>query len=103
MYTGVSQLFKTILSNFIKPEIINNENLQTINFKHPSNLLDIDEIYLGIFVSEKIKTCSKNDKDNFVHNCIYFYIELCEQIRKRFDFNSAILLNIGQLDPQKNP
>lgn len=56
---------------------------------------------MGVFVKKKISESqfSSNEINEFVDNCIAFYIELCLQITKRFDFNDICLKEFYCLEP----
>lgn len=81
-------LFKTILYNFIKRDILRNSEIHLIDFRDKNNFLEFDQIYLGIYVKNLILNpkLSKSEIHNIINNCANFYIEMLTQIRKRFDF-----------------
>lgn len=62
-----------------------------------------NEIYLGTYVKQKLHNfkINQNKLDEFIENCTSFYVELCDQIFKRFDFDDITLKNLAMIDPQK--
>lgn len=93
-------LYKVILKNYIKPEIIskNVDCIHTINVNHPHNHLDLKLIYCGAkseaFLQTEIEkgTISQSDNLNFLKHILSFYIELSNQIKKRVNFNDKHLI-----------
>lgn len=90
LYNEMQNLLKTIMSNFLKTNLLKTENFFLINYKDKNNFLDIEEIYLGVYVRDVLSDSqiNENDKHDVIINCINFYIELCEQILKRFEFEN---------------
>nr|CAI5848749.1 unnamed protein product [Callosobruchus analis] len=81
--------YKTIMSNFIKIDLID---------KFKDNLYLANSEFL-------IKKSNLNDSElkPIRINCLNFYIELCFQIRNRFDFNDPIFKMLEMLNPNNVP
>lgn len=103
MHSNMTRLFLSILDNFVQPQYLNYEDISTIDYKNTANQLQKCEIYLGTYVKDKLSGCEINGNklDEFVGNCTAFYIELCDQILKRFDFSDITLKSLGLIDPRK--
>ena len=50
MYNDMSRLYKTILTNFLKDDYIET----TLLFENPNKFLKMEDIYLGVYVKEKV-------------------------------------------------
>lgn len=60
-----------------------------------------EEVYLGVYVREKVSQSVIDIKayNNFVDNCLSFYIELCHQMKQKFDFGNTVLKNLNVINP----
>lgn len=100
----LTALFKTILKSFIKPEVLKRNKIHKICVTDPNNYRSIDEIYLGANVDMELKN---NTLLNFAEikkfklRALDFYIELCVQIKKRFDFEDPHLIYASNFTPEK--
>ena len=88
----VSHLFNLILTNFVKKEVLRKPDvkLSKINFEHPDNMKPLKEMYFGAKVEAMIESGVEIDKQElhtFRLRALDFYIELCRQIRMRFNFD----------------
>ncbi|XP_046802985.1 uncharacterized protein LOC124418983 [Lucilia cuprina] len=88
LYDQMQKLLKTVLSNFIKLDLLKNDKFYLLNYKDEQNILDYNEVYLGVYAREELLASGleETEKHKIVHNCINFYVELCDQILVRFDF-----------------
>lgn len=104
--SNVKTLLFSILDCFMKPEYLKNCDLNNVNFENVQNLLDYEDFYFGTEVNLQLndlilnKRIKNSEVINFKNNCISFYIELAQQILKRFNFNNKILTQISIIDPQ---
>ena len=80
--------------NFLKQNVLKCE-LNLIDFKNKIIYLGIENVYIGIYAKKLITKLNKNEMDEIVNNCINFYIELCDQVFKRFDFQYKSLRAIS--------
>lgn len=101
-----SDLYKTILKTYIRPEYIikNKSNLKNIDPQNPQNFLPMDTIYFGAkvetYLSENANVLNPDAIKNFKIKCLDFYIELAKQIKDRFDFGNPVLSFITCFDPK---
>ncbi|XP_011876164.1 PREDICTED: zinc finger MYM-type protein 1-like [Vollenhovia emeryi] len=90
---SVSELFKSILQNFIHQSHIDKTPLEQISVKNPRHFLSLEKMYFGAKV--ELLICKGNieagDLHNFKTRALEFYIELCSQIQNRFCFNDPML------------
>ncbi|XP_036142243.1 uncharacterized protein LOC118645406 [Monomorium pharaonis] len=105
IYQSMYTTYVTILEFFIKPDLIKVDPLG-INYNDAQNYLSLDEIYLGGEVTAVLidNSCNINAESLVVFktNCLHFYIEVLNQINKRFPFDSEFykgLKELGFLNP----
>lgn len=101
LLSRITDLYKTILRNFMNHVYINERPLNQFSF-HPSNYLPLNDIYVGanceiIIVENHIPD---NELKQFKISCLNFYVELCSEIKKRFKFNDPVLAFAKNLDPK---
>jgi len=108
LYSKMSMAYKTILECYTKPEYLNNTDIEKIQYRNPTYYLKTENIYLGgkcmAYLSNS-NDCklSNNEKNDFINNCLNFYIECAHQLFKRFPFNSnnvKCLKALSFLNPQ---
>lgn len=97
LYKEVTNILKTFLDCFIKPNILKNA-IYDIEYRNPQNFLDINDMYFGsaISASQADKSILKAVKIK----CLDFYIESVKQILKRFPIKNSIIEKLQFLDPQ---
>lgn len=78
------------MSNFIKNNSLQNNNIFLTDYKNNLNFLNLKKIILAIYAKEILQKykLSQNKINEIINNCINFYIELCDQILKRFEFQN---------------
>lgn len=104
IYNTFEDNLKLILSFFIKKNIIlNTKNISEIDISDISNYLPLNEVYIGANAETYIKDKDLSDEENrnIKTKMLEFYVELCLQIKKRFNFNDEALQNISLVDPEK--
>lgn len=85
-FNSLRRHLKTVMSNFLKKDLLKFE-VHLIDYKNKINFLNTSNVYLGLYAGKLITTELTNDEiEEIVKNCIDFYIELCDQLFKRFDF-----------------
>lgn len=103
LHTQFITLYKNVLRNFIQKTIIDKIDLSKINLTNPDNYLKLEDIYMGanvqLFLNNHL--ISPEELNKIRINILNFYIELCEQIRKRFDFNDKILIFLTNFHPKR--
>jgi hypothetical protein len=99
------------MTNFIKHSlmklvmVIKNHEIANINVKDPSIYRSVDNIHFGGKVDAYLKNPENEfkiaaaDLHNFKLRCLDFYVELCVQIKKRFNFQDKILLYASLFTP----
>lgn len=107
LLTKMTLLLKNTMSYFIKNDILNKTSLFSINVNNPNNYKDINNIYFGGKVDAFLKNETTKEKistadwKSFEVRCLDFYVELVNQIKKRFDFNNQHLKFASLFVPQK--
>nr|XP_023013328.1 uncharacterized protein LOC111503289 [Leptinotarsa decemlineata] len=96
----VRDLYRTLLRNFIKKEHIDKTPIQNINPSNPRSIIELEKMYLGAQVELMINDFEVNDVRDFKLRCLDFYIELCTQIKNRFDFENPVLNYVSIFDPK---
>lgn len=91
IYSKVATAYKTILDCYINNEYLNSTQLSQIQYRNPNNFLSTENIYLGGKCTAVLSNSSfsKRHINNFVTNCLNFYVECCHQLYKRFPLNSV--------------
>ena len=104
LYITVSSKYKSILSFFIKEDILQAKKLSTIDPCNKSNHKNVDDVYLGgRAMSHLIKEPFKDDALTlrFRNDCLKVLVELAFQMRKRFPFSEdGIISKLRVLDPK---
>lgn len=101
----ITSLYKSILKCFVKHDAIKNHEIANINVKDPSIYRSVDNINFGGKVHAYLKNPENEfkiaaaDLHNFKLRCLDFYVELCVQIKKRFNFQDKILLYASLFTP----
>lgn len=96
----VKELYKTLIRNYIKKEHIDKNPLKSINPSDPRFFIELNQIYFGAKVDlVDTKSLKENDVKNFKLRCLDFYIELCIEINKRFNFENPVMEYISIFDP----
>lgn len=101
LYKNVENVLRTILECFIKRAHLDRTSMENIEYKNPRQFVEIEDMYLGAFVTATIKNKSHELTDeellNFRKNCLNFLIESCQQIYKRFDFKNKSVVILKEL------
>ncbi|XP_063625602.1 E3 SUMO-protein ligase KIAA1586-like [Cydia splendana] len=99
---NIISVLKTILEFYIKPSYLESTDIESVNYRNPSNFLELKDIYMGAKVEAVLNT--NNYPDNDIQalklKIMNFYIEGVTQIYKRFPFTSPVLKLIEVLDPK---
>lgn len=104
---NMTNLYKTILGSFIKKSILKvyDQNIKNLVFNDPGNFMDITEIYFGaeleVYVCEHSNSINQVELLNFKRHALDFYVELCRQIKIRFNFDNESLQFASLFDPKK--
>lgn len=77
----MERLVKVILSNYVKSDYLSSNHISKIHFNDPRNLMQNNDLYLGVEVELKLKSLietkkiEKSEIHHFKNNCCQFYIE----------------------------
>ena len=94
-------MYRTILRNYLKKEYLDKiKNYNNIDCKNPASFITLEKIHLGAKTETLLQDIHKTDLHNFRLNCLEFYIELCLEIKKRFNFSDPILNFLQILNPE---
>lgn len=90
LHGEMERLLKTVMSNFIKHDLLQKGHIHLIDFMDIYNILKTYSIYLRIFAANFISKCklSKHETDDIIISCKHFYIKLCKQLLKQDEFDS---------------
>lgn len=99
LYDSSQKLMKQICDNFMKPEIVMEKNLGSLNLKHPDFFLPLTSIHLGIECEQLVKNMPSEVKNDFLTKCLQFYITLATEMQKRLPINDDFFKNMQFLDP----
>lgn len=98
--------YKTILDFYIKPEYLNNTDIEKVQYRLPANFVSPENIYVGgkcmALLGEDCKLTNP-EKCMFYNNYLSFYVECAHQIFQRFPLHSKevkCLKTLTFLDPK---
>lgn len=102
LYTKFTTLYKTVLKNYIKKAVIDKVDLSKISPSNPDSFMALKDIYMGANVSLFLEQNPIDSKEyeKVRLSILSFYIELCIQIRKRFNFEDDCLKLLSKFQPQ---
>lgn len=88
----MEKLLKIVMSNFLKQHLTKNDDIFAVDYKNPLNFLNYESVYLGIYAAETISSASLSqfDVQKITNDCVQLYIELLDQVLKRFDFENQM-------------
>lgn len=92
----------TMMVNFVKEEIVDNTTFDKNEYRNPSALLPVDDIYIGA-KAKKLVVASNMPRSvlrEIQKCCRNFYIELCDQVLSRINMNDPVLAALEIIDPQ---
>lgn len=100
LHLRMSTLFKTIAEFYLKPEYLNKTAIENVDYKNPRNFLNLENMYFGPKLASKLAggDFPENIKKELMKRCLDFYIELLNQICKRFPFKSEFVKGLKLLD-----
>lgn len=102
LHTMVSCEYQSILSCFIKEDVLISSKLSDIDLSNAANHKDMNDIYLGgRTMSYLVQNPIDGDFSRFKTDCINFLIELCSQIRRRLPLDeNGVFTLLKILDPK---
>ena len=93
LYDEVQKLLKSLLSDFLKMDVVRNCDPFTLSLDDPQLKMPIDEVYLGIAATATLNECLALDDHEAVQSvkqtCLEFMLELVRQIRSHFDLSDS--------------
>lgn len=102
LYSRFTSIYKTILRNFIKKEVMDEMELSKISPSNPDYFVNLERIYIGaraqLFLQENYVPIDEINKIRT--NILSFYVELSLQIRKRFKFDDPKLKFLSNFEPK---
>lgn len=98
MYGHSICLLKTLCQNFLKPKLLT-DDLFLIAFDDPTNLLPLDEIYVGADCEELLKTIPNKLANEFKNKCLLFYIKAAKEMVLRLPLKNNLFKEFIFLDP----
>ena len=105
MHGSITSLYKILLSYFCKPDAIHRTELHNLDPNDESIYLPINQIYLGLAVHGLFQRDDIRSNQNIVTDvrlrCRTFFVILCMQIKKRFNFDNNLLKMASILSPKK--
>lgn len=103
VFKSTRDTYREIPSLFVRDDVIFTQDVSTIDPASKSNHRPIKEVQLGGRCLAEIQRVSLGDSEvRFREDCVKFLVELCVQIRKRFDLSDdSVLSMISCLDPEE--
>lgn len=83
LYSEYMTLTKQLCRNYMKESVWEDEELTKLNLRNPKNFLPLNDIYLGAECSEILQTTPSGGREQFLKNCLTFYIEAAVDLQKR--------------------
>ncbi|XP_058839742.1 uncharacterized protein LOC131695289 [Topomyia yanbarensis] len=106
LHTEVSQLYRSILDNFLNADyMLSCKDPGKVIFEQ-RNYKELDALYIGTAAKshlEGIKSnnlIQRNDVTQFLTNIMNYYISLANQIQIRIHFEEPVLVNMIIIDPK---
>ncbi|EEZ98954.1 hypothetical protein TcasGA2_TC004808 [Tribolium castaneum] len=102
LYNKFTALYNTVLRNYIKKSVIDKTELPKIALANPDYFVELDNLYMGANVDLFIQQINidATEDQKFRTNILSFYIELANQIRKRFNFEDKFLMFLSTFEPK---
>ncbi|KAF0289875.1 hypothetical protein FJT64_011879 [Amphibalanus amphitrite] len=93
------KLYISVAHNYLRAD--RDESLETISPDNPRNFIPLPDMYCGANVEAIILTSAVPDElvESFRLRVQMFYVELCHQIQKRFNFKDATWKLLEAMDP----
>jgi len=106
MYRRMENLFKTVGLFYLKEKYVEENDVRSIDFNNPANFVDLFKIDLGAAANSELSLINRGRWESnlkvFLTNCLNFYVELMNEIYKRFPFNkpeAQFLKEASFIDP----
>jgi hypothetical protein len=95
------ETYKDLLLTFMQRDYVLHTALSQISFNDDSKFLPLNTMYLGVKVMQKVQQSKFTPAilTDFYMRCQKFLRVACGEIKKRFDFDDALLVHIACLSP----
>lgn len=96
------RFLRQLCGNFVKPDLLSDDQLFSLNFCHPQCLVSLDELQLGLSKSmvETLKGINRIDVEQFKIKCLTFYQKAATESVKRFPVKETWLDKLDFLEPK---
>lgn len=105
LYGQVRNLYVTLLRSFCRREVVDRAELTTFDPHLSSNHMPLNQIYLGSAVHGLLQmnlySSNKSMVEHVQLRCRDFMIQMCQQIKKRFDLDSRLWYMASFIGPAK--
>lgn len=91
------------MQNYVKTDILDSQNIKSIDLKISENLVSYEEIIVGCATKRAIKECQnfkERDILEFKKECRLAYAALCEKILEKSPVNYKLVKGISCFDPR---
>ncbi|XP_046806583.1 uncharacterized protein LOC124419838 isoform X2 [Lucilia cuprina] len=95
----INRLYGKIFECIVKEEYICFKKFKKIDINNTTFLKDPKDIYLGAEVSLALTKLSEECEKDFRNHCLQFYVELCNSLLKKFDFENDFLECVEVIAP----
>ena len=103
----VDRLLRSILSDFMKFDIVRSCDTFTVSIDDLNLMVPIDKVYIGINATETLHELIEDEPEAAVprcqdvkKNCLAFMLEIVRQIRQRFNLSDSAYTLLDFLLPQ---
>ena len=107
LHSEVNRLLKSILSDFMKLDVVRSCDPFTVSIDDPNQMVSIDQVYLGIQATTTLYELIDGDPEaagqrcqEVRKNCLAFMLEVVRQIRQRFKLQDSAYTLLEFLIPQ---
>lgn len=96
------RFIRQLCGNFIKPELLSDDTLFSLNFEHPHSLLPMEEIQFGLSqqTTDLFDVLDKGDVLQFKFRCLNFYQKAAADSVKRFPVKETWMEYLNFIEPK---
>lgn len=89
LYNRLESTVKLLLNNFARHDYVTSKSLSTVNFIDSKFFLPLEEVFIGVKAQQYIETHGLDQLqiNKIKEDALEFYIELVNQMLRRFDFS----------------
>lgn len=96
----VSKILQTFLSNFIKLDILKQNDIWSLDPTNKTYFVEPNEMYIGLNAQNTILLCSQEEQQDIYNNIKTFYIEVAVQIKKKIYFDDPFYEILDIVEPK---